>query len=264
MKRFKITITSLVLLLGLGVTSCNKEGCTDPNATNYNDKAEKDDGSCEFNTAEPVSYSPSFQGEYAALIAIQTMSTIDTPVGPMDTELGTAVAVFSENSGTDFVDAGTVKVDTKTLPKHDNNSYVYTMDATDPTGLVFNSTVNWEGTGATWEAFSASTSQGFSTVNTITSGGSISTGSSYTLSSGSVANADSVLYAVYGPGGSKLVTVAGNVTSYTFTASDLSGLGEGSGYAQVVGLKYDKQVISSKDYWLINETVRTKQVNVTP
>lgn len=31
-----------------GVTSCKKEGCTDPDATNYDEKAKEDDGSCEY------------------------------------------------------------------------------------------------------------------------------------------------------------------------------------------------------------------------
>ena len=33
-------------------TSCKKKGCTDSNATNYSEKAKKDDGSCEFATIE--------------------------------------------------------------------------------------------------------------------------------------------------------------------------------------------------------------------
>jgi hypothetical protein len=40
----------LMLLLGVATvaTSCRKEGCTDPEATNYNADAKKDDGSCEY------------------------------------------------------------------------------------------------------------------------------------------------------------------------------------------------------------------------
>ncbi|PWH82911.1 hypothetical protein [Brumimicrobium oceani] len=266
MKHSKIIIASLILVLGLGFTSCKKEGCTDPVAVNYNDDAEKDDGSCEYATpaaSAPTSYSPSFAGEFGALIAIKTISTSESPIGPIDTELGTAVAVFSENSGNSFVGAGTVKVEGEVLSKQDNNSYVYMPSQTNPMGLTYGSSVSWEGTGATWEAFSTSTNQGFSSVNPITSG-DISTSGDYTLTSGSVANADSILYAVYGSNGNQLVILGGNTTSHTFTAAELSNLGEGSGYAQVVGLNYDQKVIGTKDYWLINETVRTKSIEVKP
>lgn len=43
----------LVTSLTLGTVSCKKEGCTDETATNYNDKAKKDDGSCTY-VDEPV------------------------------------------------------------------------------------------------------------------------------------------------------------------------------------------------------------------
>jgi len=45
----------LILLLAAGmftITSCKKEGCTDPTANNYNDKAKKDDGSCTFDAPD--------------------------------------------------------------------------------------------------------------------------------------------------------------------------------------------------------------------
>ena len=45
MKISKITIISL-LIINVILTSCGKEGCTDPTATNYNPSANKDDGSC--------------------------------------------------------------------------------------------------------------------------------------------------------------------------------------------------------------------------
>lgn len=43
----KIGLLSITLGL-LFFTSCQKKGCTDPNATNYNEKARKDDGTCSY------------------------------------------------------------------------------------------------------------------------------------------------------------------------------------------------------------------------
>jgi hypothetical protein len=53
MKRIYLSATrSLAILLSLGfvlsVSSCNREGCTDPDATNYDDRAKEDDGTCDY------------------------------------------------------------------------------------------------------------------------------------------------------------------------------------------------------------------------
>lgn len=48
----KKTILLFAVLFLVAVTSCQKKGCTDPNATNYNTEAEKDDGNCEYATDE--------------------------------------------------------------------------------------------------------------------------------------------------------------------------------------------------------------------
>ena len=45
-----VVLTGAVLI----GTSCKKKGCTDPTATNYNEKAKKDDGTCEYAPVEPV------------------------------------------------------------------------------------------------------------------------------------------------------------------------------------------------------------------
>lgn len=47
-KSMKVGMMVLVASLTLGTVSCNKKGCTDPTAINYNDSAKKDDGSCIF------------------------------------------------------------------------------------------------------------------------------------------------------------------------------------------------------------------------
>ncbi|MCE3296118.1 MAG: hypothetical protein K0R65_1832 [Crocinitomicaceae bacterium] len=44
---------SILLVAGvLSMVSCKKEGCTDPNATNYSEEAKKDDGSCTYDESD--------------------------------------------------------------------------------------------------------------------------------------------------------------------------------------------------------------------
>ncbi len=52
----KTRTIGMVALVGLALASCKKEGCTDPQANNYNEEARKDDGSC---TYDPVMEVPS-------------------------------------------------------------------------------------------------------------------------------------------------------------------------------------------------------------
>jgi hypothetical protein len=44
----KIILIVITIFTVTSFTSCKKEGCTDSNATNYNSKAKKDDGSCTY------------------------------------------------------------------------------------------------------------------------------------------------------------------------------------------------------------------------
>jgi hypothetical protein len=57
MKKLRIPSVLLIALIGVSIltTACKKEGCTDPLATNYNEKANHDDGSCEYDGVTPGS-----------------------------------------------------------------------------------------------------------------------------------------------------------------------------------------------------------------
>ncbi len=51
MKTTTLKMGAIALFVAFAVTSlssCQKKGCTDPSATNYSDKAKKDDGTCEY------------------------------------------------------------------------------------------------------------------------------------------------------------------------------------------------------------------------
>ena len=48
----KFWVVAMVIATGLSTTSCNREGCTDPLANNYNEKAKKDDGNCAYDVIE--------------------------------------------------------------------------------------------------------------------------------------------------------------------------------------------------------------------
>jgi hypothetical protein len=57
--------TSLILtgIVAFTITSCRKKGCTDETAINYDEKAKKDDGSCEYDDSYTVPTTYSFSDE---------------------------------------------------------------------------------------------------------------------------------------------------------------------------------------------------------
>lgn len=256
-------ITMGLLVASISFTSCKKEGCTDENATNYNAEAKEDDGSCEYAQApEPTTYTPTFTGEFSALIAINTTTTQSTPFGDQNLNIGTAVAVFSQDGGNSWVSAGDVTTESQMLEAQSNNSYTFTdIGTTNPNGITFSSPIEWTVSGGTWPAFNATTNEPHPTVSVINES-SVSSGSSFTLSVNSISDADSVVFAVYGPDGHALIIKEGSSTSHTFSASEMSPIGVGNGFIQVTGVKYDLQNINNKDVYLINETVRTNSVTI--
>lgn len=265
MKMRKTTFILIMACIALMGVSCKKKGCTNPLANNYQITATEDDGSCTFDdpaaATEPTGFTPTFSGTFAMCAVVKSVTTTVVGGTSFDSEIGTAIAVFSEDGGANNLSAGTVMANSETLTQNDNNSYTLTPTAANPTGLVITDTYDWTGSGAGWPAFSATTTNPFPAVTDINSG-DVNTGSTYTLSCSDPIDADSVYFGVYGTSTVAYVILGGGVSSYTFSAAELSGIGSGSGFVQIVGINYDPQTIGGRSYWFINETARTKQVTI--
>jgi hypothetical protein len=265
MNKSKIFLITLISVASIGLTSCKKEGCTDSSATNYNSEATKDDGSCKYEdptptTPQPTGYNPTYTGEFGLLVGIKTVSTTSMPfVGDVDVELNTAVAVFSNNGGSTFLNAGGVTANGETLTKQTNNQYVYTPAVTNLEGINFGSQIEWIGTGGDWPSFNIINATPFPTLGKVPND-NVNTSNDFTLTTESVTGSDSLYYAVYGPQGSIFTLKPGNVTSHTFTSTEMGTIGKGQGYVQVTAIKYNPQVVGGKNYWILNETVRTNMV----
>ena len=53
MKRKLFLLSLIAFVLALVIAGCQREGCTDPKATNYDSDAKKDNGTCVYATQEP-------------------------------------------------------------------------------------------------------------------------------------------------------------------------------------------------------------------
>lgn len=201
---------------------------------------------------------PNFAGADASLWAVKSLSVTNiTGLPPITTTIGLGVAAF--NNGTSLVAAGTVKLNTNTLTLNSNNSYSYTIGASNPTGIDFSSGVNWDVSGANgFGAFTKSVTLGFPTVSEVTSSATITKASGYTLTVSTVTNADSVLFLI----GGVSKTLAGNATSCSFSASELSSLNNGSTVVQVAAYKFANETLGGKNIYYGNETVQSKTATI--
>ena len=202
---------------------------------------------------------PSFPGADASLWAVKSLSVTQIPnMPPITTTLGIGVGVFFD-TGSNYVDVGTVQLNNNVLTKNPNNSYTYTPSQTNPTGIDFSSGVTWNVAGGNgFSAINKNITLGFPTVSEITSSTTITKANGYTLSVNSVTGADSVLFLI----GDVNKTIAGNATSCTFSASELNVLSNGSTVAQVAAYISTNETVGTKLIYYGNETVQSKTATV--
>lgn len=199
------------------------------------------------------------------MVAIKTVSFINQGGFEFETYINTAVAAFGNFQTEQLVDVGTVDLDANVLEKVDNNAYIYTPTASNPTGLDFGSSFVWNVAGGSgYSGFSHTVNFDFPSIGKISSAtGNISSSSPYTLSVESIAAADSVIYQIAGSNGTNvLVTKVGNTTSHTFTAAEVASVGKGTGIIQVAAYTYDSSVEGGKTIYYVNESVVTDFVEI--
>lgn len=247
----KVVLMTLVSVMALSFAACNKD--------------DNDDTNTNTPTATTI---PPIENADAIMVGIKTITFINQGGFEFQQPYNTATAAFGNLQTGAFVDAGTVDVDGNMLEKVDNNAYVYTTapTATNPAGIDFGSSYDWNVTGGSgFAAFSHTVSFGFPSIGNITSAtGTISTATDYTLSIQNVSNADSVIYQIAGGSGNNniLVTKPGNATSHTFSAADLAALGSGPAILQVAAYKLDNDNKGGKTVYFINETVVSEIVEL--
>jgi len=202
---------------------------------------------------------PDFNGADASLWAVKSLSVTEIAgLPPVTTTIGLGVAAFNDGTST-LVSAGTVKLNTTTLTLNSNNSYTNPIGTSNPTGIDFTSGVSWDVSGANgFNAFTKNVTLAFPTVSAVTSSTTITKSSGYTLTVNTVTGADSVLFLV----GSVSKTLAGNATSCTFSASDLSGLNTGSTVVQVAAYTFTNETVGTKNVYYGNETVQSKTATI--
>jgi len=233
---------AILLVAGLTLASCNKK----------DDDPTPDGGN-------PGNGNNTPQLGAGTLVAIKTLNTTDTPIGPITTELGIGVAVFSSDNWASFMDAGSVKLNGNALTKSENNSYIFMPSITDPMGIELGSTVVWDVAGnGSVPAFSHTVQTNFPSIGAITSSTDVSK-SGYTLSVANVTNSDSVYFQV----GEIVKALAGNTRSCVFSASELSGLSKGQSIIQVAPYKMSNAQYGGKTFYFINETTVSASANIT-
>lgn len=253
-----LSILACGLLVTASLISCKKEEEQSETVSNSG------------NSNKPEAVSPDFNYDNASgvLVAVNTRNDVNTPnqtdnvfgdafgdaLGNVQIDFITAVAVFFDETNKDSnLDAGSVTFAGSGLKKFDNNSYLLvnsdqSIDASDAKAWTV------EGKGDV-PAISYTNTNAYPSVSSFDGEVTITKGEDFTLSYGSVSSADSVLIVIAKDDVYLQKTVAGNVSSATFSADETSTLGSGEmALVQVTPYNLNPQEFDSKDYYFINQT----------
>ncbi len=242
-------ILSLALLASVALFSCSPDPTPTPTPTPDN--------------SAPT---PTYETGDGALVAIIARSSTSTPIGNVDVDLGTGVAVFGDLAAGTYTDAGAVKLNGSALTKNSNNSYTFMPSQTNPTGIDLSSNIKWEvqTPAVTYDAATQGRDMPSTSAKIDFSGSSINSTDAFTLKlTGSVSNADSVYFQLVGPTKAILKRMGGNVNSVTFTADEVSSVGKSVGCSiTIAAWNHQLKTISGKQIHFINELALSKVIEI--
>lgn len=209
---------------------------------------------------------PSYATGDGAIVALITRTTTNTPIGAVDFDLGTGVAVFGSLSSTTYNDAGKVTLNGKELTKQSNNAYVYTPSAADVTGIDLDGAINWSVTTPSF-TYNAGSGTGRGMPNATAIAGTYTTvdaNAAFTLElSGGVSNADSVYFQINGPSKSILKRMSGSTTSVTYTADEVKSLGKSVGCSVTIApWNHQQKTLGGKIIHVINELAISRTIEI--
>lgn len=199
-------------------------------------------------------------------VIVSVKSITNTNVGgfPVNTEFGTGVAAFGNLATGVYQEAGNVTLEGKTLTKQNNNSYTFVASATDPLGISFSGTHDWNVSGgAGMTAFNHSASKGFPSYSDMSAFTSINSANSFDLKvTGSISNSDSVYFIIGGTNTTIVKRFGGGTTSATFSASELQSIGKGTVTAMIVPWNWVTETINGKTIHVVNEIALSRIVDL--
>lgn len=207
---------------------------------------------------------PSVSGVDGILVAMNTR----TRESGVEITTGTGQAIFFKNqSPASKVDGGTLKLNTKSLIKSDDNTYFYIPTTADPKGIVFGSQIFWQGSGNTANGIpviSDNDGSGFPNIPVLGEFVNLNTGQDYTFNWISSNGADSVILSVKGPSALFKKVFANSSTSYTLPKAEIAKLGIGGGTVAIISYTKSNKTIGSKTFAFIKQAIAlTNKVNIT-
>lgn len=223
-------------------------------------------------TADPTPSSPAAGNPNTALyygdadgvlVGTRSVTTTETPIGPLDVIVGLASAFFPSATGGfgSLVNAGEVTADNTPLSF---TSGVYTggVSATNPQGISWTLSTPWTVAGGGGVPAISTTMGDFPSTNwSITSNAPSST-AAYTLTWGSVTGADSITCMVAGGSEAIIKVVPGNSTSCQFSAAEMGRAGKGPGLIQINPYKVSSIAVSGKKIYRVRQIAKSKTVTI--